>query len=87
MKASCLATHGELRRSDCSANKCLSCQTHVRRFALDWPTLTSWRARPDILRDTSSELFRSVRVEEVDEGKTGTGTMLEVHGDKIDQSS
>ena len=30
-------------------------------------------------KETSSELLCSVRVEEVDEGKTLSGTMLEVH--------
>ena len=50
-------------------------------------TLTSWYARPGMLRETSSELLCSVRIQEVDEGKAVTGTMLEVHGDKRDQSS
>ena len=44
-------------------------------------------ARPGILRETSSELLCSAGVEEVDGSKTVTGTMLELHGDKRDQSS
>ena len=42
-------------------------------------TLTSWDARPGTLKETSSDTLYSVRVEEVDEGKTVTGTVLEVH--------
>ena len=49
--------------------------------------LTSWDARPGTLRETSPQFLRSVKVEEVDESKTVTGTMFEVHGDQRDQSS
>ena len=42
-------------------------------------TLTSWDARPGTLKETSSDTLCSVRVEEVDEGKTATRTVLEVH--------
>ena len=38
-------------------------------------TPTSWHARPDILRETSSELLCSTELRKVDEGKTATGTM------------
>ena len=59
---------------------------------LDWrvqsqmTALISRHARPGILRETSPELLCSVQVEEVDEGKTVTGTMFEVHRDQRDQS-
>ena len=42
-------------------------------------TLTSWDARLGTLKEIYSDTLCSVRVEEVDEGKTATGTVLEVH--------
>ena len=60
----------------------------LRRNSIDhYRVLTSWDARPGILRETSPQLLRSVKVEEVDEGKTVIGTMFEVHRDQRDQSS
>ena len=56
------------------------CVLVLRRNIIDhYKALTSWDARPDILRESSLQLLRSVKVEEVDEGKTVTGTMFEVH--------
>ena len=50
----------------------------LRRNSIDhYRALTSWDARPGILRETSPQLLRSVKVEEVDEGKAVTGTMFE----------
>ena len=64
------------------------CVLVLRKNSIDhYRVLTSWDARPGILRETSPQLLRSVKVEEVDEGKTLIGTMFEVHGDQRDQSS
>ena len=64
------------------------CVLVLRRNSIDhYRALTSWDARPGILRETSPQLLRSVKVEEVDEGKTVIGTMFEVHRDQRDQSS
>ena len=51
-------------------------------------TLTSWDARPGTLKEISSDTLCSVRVAEVDEGKTATGTVLEVHRreNKVEQT-
>ena len=49
--------------------------------------LISWDASPGILGETSPQLLRSVKVEEVDEGKTVIGTMFEVHKNQRDQLS
>ena len=48
---------------------------HIQCEPLDWrvqsqmTTLTSWHARPGILRETSSELLCSTELRKVDEGK------------------
>ena len=64
------------------------CVLVLRRNSIDhYRVLTSLDVRPGILRETSPQLLRSVKIEEVDEGKTVIGTMFEVHRDQRDQSS
>ena len=63
------------------------CVLVLRRNSIDhYRVLTSWDVRPGILRETSPQLLRSVKIEEVDEGKTVIDTMFEVHRDQRDQS-
>ena len=54
-------------------------KSHVLARSANMTTPASWHARPGLLKETCSELHCPVSIEEVDEGKTVTGTMLEVY--------
>ena len=58
---------------------CTAQEQHRPLQGADILGCTSWHT------ETSPQLLRSVKVEEIDEGKTVTGTMFEAHRDQRDQ--